>query len=319
MNRPKKVLFFRLSSLGDVVIANFTAMKIKEKHPDWNLTWLTDSIYAEILTHQPWIDNIIAWNRRKDGNAGFLSILRNVRHLAFDLLIDMHDATDRSSFFSLFSGIPERYCKRVRFPLTHTTHCADEFWNTSENIAQCHKYLCAPLLTERVKSLLPETKGNLLALPIGASFAKKRWPVENWVKFCNLAMSEKYKICLLGSGSDEAETAQKIQLLTPSPQIINLVDVLSLPELVQVINMADMTISADTGSVHIARALGKPVLVMFGPTAIDDKQYVEGMRNIFYCKCDKRGCENYSCTEPCMETIDSEAVFSCVQRQFQEA
>ena len=44
----KKVLFLRFSSLGDIIFANYSAMRIKEKHPEFHLTWMTDSMYAGI-------------------------------------------------------------------------------------------------------------------------------------------------------------------------------------------------------------------------------------------------------------------------------
>ena len=74
-DKIQKVLFLRFSSLGDIIIANYTAMRIKEKHPEFNLTWIADSLYADIVRAQPWVDDVIEWNRKNTGNRGFYEIL----------------------------------------------------------------------------------------------------------------------------------------------------------------------------------------------------------------------------------------------------
>lgn len=308
-----KTLFLRFSSLGDVIIANYTAMKIKEAHPDWHLTWMVDSIYLDIVKAQPWVDEAIAWDRRRDGNHGFIEIIKQVRCDRYDILIDMH-GTDRSSLFSLCSGIPIRYCSERRFPFTHTTHNSASFWDVSQKLADCSKYLCVPVPVIQ-KNWIPQDmlNGKLLMLAIGASFSKKRWPVANWVEFCKLATNHDYKLCLLGSGSDEVAMADAISSSIPENSYINLVGKLSLLELVQVIDCADLMISGDTGSLHIARALGKPVVAMFGPTTIDDKAYIRSLKNIFTCDCPKYGCELFTCDKPCMETIAPRAIMKCIK------
>ena len=106
--KNKKVLFLKFSSLGDVIISNYYAKEIKRKHPDWHLTWLVDSLYKDIVKYQPWVDDLMTWDRQKEGNKGFIKTIKDVRSRGFDILIDMHN-TDRSSFFSFFSHIPQRF------------------------------------------------------------------------------------------------------------------------------------------------------------------------------------------------------------------
>ena len=71
----KKVLIVRFSSLGDVIIANYSVKKIKEKNPHWHITWLVDSMYRDIVKSQPWIDDVMTWNRQKEGNRGFVKAI----------------------------------------------------------------------------------------------------------------------------------------------------------------------------------------------------------------------------------------------------
>ena len=312
----KKVLFLRFSSLGDVIIANFRAMKVKDKHPDWHVTWLVDSAYADLVRSQPWIDDVIGWNRRRDGNVGFLKVLKEVRRRRFDILLDMH-SSDRSSLFSLLSGIPLRYSGRKRFLFTHNCYSFDGVWDKEQRLCSCSRYLYPPQTSERIRGLLKtQMEVPALAIPIGASYVKKRWPVKNWIDFCTIAAKAGYKLYLLGDGSDEIKSSNEISAAVKSDNIINLVGKLSIFELVQVVNEADVTISGDTGTLHIARALGKPVVAMFGPSYIADKPYVESFKNVFYCSCPQQGCLNFGCEKPCMETISPDAVIKNVNNIF---
>lgn len=308
----KKVLFLKFSSLGDVIIANYTAMKIKETHPDWHVTWLTDALYADIVLAQPWVDSVIAWDRKNGGQREYVEVIKKVRRIGFDILVDMH-STDRSSLFSLLSGIPVRYGCEKHYPFVHTTFDLEPFAGSLGCIGDCFKYLHSnPVFPERLSSLLDKRR-KLLALPIGASYAKKQWGVQRWTEFCSFAAAEGMQMVLLGSGKGELEQARMIEKKVDSSLLVNLVDELSLEELIQVIDHADVTVSADTGAAHIARALGIPVVVMFGPTVINSRSYVESL-NVFTTTCPDIGCERFDCPKPCMETITADSVMERVKK-----
>jgi len=313
----KKILILRFSSLGDVIMANFSVMKIKKKHPDWEITWLVDSYYGSIVKPQPWVDEVIEWNRKKDGNTGFLKVLHDVRRRHFDILIDFHNS-DRSSFFSLFSGVPLRYRSRRRFPLTHNRDSFNGLWDPGMTVNACRNYLSPPETSDRIRGIIGKKTGSRsLSLAIGASYEKKRWPVSCWTKFCAIAAEAGFVMYLLGDGEDEINNAKEISSTLGSQRVVNLVGQLSMPELIQVINETDATVSGDTGPVHIARALGKPLVAMFGPSAVSNRNYVESLGNVFYCSCPKQGCLDFSCSKPCMETIPPDKIVNCIYKIFQ--
>lgn len=304
----KKVLFLRFSSLGDVILSNFYLMKIKQTHPDWHLTWLVDSMYGDMVRSQPWVDDVIVWDRQNEGNMGFVRTIERVRSGRFDVLVDMHN-TDRSSFFSLFSNIPIRYTDRYRLPLAHNKHSFEGLFDITTDIAQAKKYLFSPPITERVRKLLPSSEGApMVVLAIGASYLKKRWPIKNWTQFCRMATGSGHCLLLTGNGQDEEKDADTIIRGVGHPLLINLVGKLSLNELIQVVDSGDITISCDTGTLHMARALGKDTIAMFGPSTLKDTSYFESLKNVFYCNCPDRGCHDFKCEKPCMETISPVAI-----------
>ena len=299
----KKMLFLKFSSLGDVILSNYTAMKLKEAYPDYSLTWVTDSMYEEIVASQPWVDNVISWNRKKDGNRGFFDIIKRIRREKYDLLVDMH-TTDRSSIMSLFSGIRKRvspYSGKYPFCLTGTLD--QRFSCFSEGLFGCRKYLYS-LNKFAVKDICDKNKhkGKIIALPIGASYEKKRWPVESWTEFCRLCKEKDYVLILLGNGRDEVEASDEITANAGYDGIINLVGKLTMNELIDTVDFADATISGDTGTLHIARALGRPVIGLFGPTLLKPG-YMESLGATFFTACPDKGCEKWECTKECLSTI----------------
>lgn len=309
--KPKQVLFLRFSSLGDVIIANFCAMKLKASHPDWHVTWLVDSVYADLVSSQPWVDDVIQWNRRSDGNIGFLKVIKEVRQHRFDILLDMH-STDRSSFFSLLSGIPTRYSGRKRFPFTHNRYSFEDVWDNQKRLSSCPKYLFPPQVSDRVRNFLKEKEESpALVLAIGASYVIKRWPINNWIDFSIKAAKTGYSLYLVGDGSDEVKSAEDISNAVKSARLVNLVGKLSILELVQIINETDATISGDTGSLHIARALGKPVIGLLGPNVLEDN-YMRSLSKVIYCSCPDLGCKNWQCDKPCLDTIQGSEVLDSV-------
>lgn len=302
----KKLLFLRFSSLGDVALANFTAMKIKEAHPDWHLVWLVDSNYAEIVRAQPWVDEVMEWNRDRDGNAGFVRVLREARERKFDILVDMHNV-DRSSIFSLFCGIPVRYADGKRLPFAHNRHSFDGLCDMNERLENCRRYLYAPNEAE-----VPVTfkncieKGPAIAFAIGASKVKKQWPAERWIELCGLVSGAGMRGVLLGHGKYERRKSEEIE--AACPDVLNLTGRLSLTELVSVIDGCAAAVSGDTGTLHIARALGKPSVALFGPTLID-RDYMGSLGCVLYADCPELDCKNWECGKDCLETIGAEDVF----------
>lgn len=314
MAKAKKLLFLRFSSLGDVIFANYSAMRIKEKHPEYRLTWVTDSLYAELVRAQPWVDDVIEWDRKATGNRGFCEILKKIRREGFDILVDMH-GSDRSSLFSLLSGIAERYCVVRRFPLTHNAFSFDALMDTSRDISECPRYLHVPAFPkEKLACAGGEKK---IGLAIGASFAIKRWPVERWTEFCRLAGESECSLWLIGAGSDDEEAARAITEAAGSARLINTVGRLSVAESISLTGEMDAVVSGDTGIMHAARALGVPVVGLIGPNfpgVADGRRYTEHLGAFFICGCPDAGCRKHECGRRCLYDIGAEEVWRAASR-----
>jgi len=105
-----------------------------------------------------------------------------------------------------------------------------------------------------------------IVLQPGARWRNKRWPAENFAEVTRQLASAnpELRFAVLG-GSDDAEMGRQIALAAPD-RCLDLTGKLSLPEMIEWIRACELMISNDTGPMHVAAALGKPVIGIFGPT-----------------------------------------------------
>jgi heptosyltransferase I len=100
----------------------------------------------------------------------------------------------------------------------------------------------------------------------GARWLNKRWPAEYFAKLVNLlaAKDREFRFVVLG-GKDDRALGEQIAHSQPE-RCLDLTDKTSLPEMVEWIRLSELIVTNDTGPMHVAAALGKPVVAMFGPT-----------------------------------------------------
>lgn len=126
----------------------------------------------------------------------------------------------------------------------------------------------SPLSPELVSMLNAKTINrfdNLIVLHTGASKVRKHWPTEHWVALIQLLRSKGLNLVMIGAGSKEVDTNQKINNSLESP-IPDLSNQLCLQGLSQLVSMSRYYIGNDSGPMHLATALGVPGIALFGPT-----------------------------------------------------
>jgi ADP-heptose:LPS heptosyltransferase len=97
-----------------------------------------------------------------------------------------------------------------------------------------------------------------------ARWRTKLWEADRWRALAKSLLAEGAGVVLTGSRDDESTAAAILAGLDPSP--VSLVGRLTLPELAAVLREADLMIGVDSGPLHIAAAMGTPVVALFGPT-----------------------------------------------------
>lgn len=283
-----KVLVDGASWLGDALLSIPSLRRLRRIFPRGEIVVLTEDRLAGIYRLLPEIDMVIAEGGGPPGIKLCLNVARRLRDERFDLVLLF-----RNSFWSaaavFFAGIPERigYGANFRSPLLtkslrrkrpfHSEHqnrffaklvsCLGQdgdFGDLSHQIelSQEHKDWARKWLMARGVSL-----GDLIiGLHPGASYgAAKRWPAEG---FASLAKKLNYelgaRVILLGGKGEEA-LASEVSALA-CIDLINASGQLDLVELASIMEMCDLMVCNDSGPMHLASAVGTPVVAIFGPT-----------------------------------------------------
>ncbi|MBK8546387.1 MAG: glycosyltransferase family 9 protein [Saprospiraceae bacterium] len=235
-----------------------------------------------------------------------------------------------SSLFALFSLAKNRigfYTRGDDAKLGIFTHMM--FFNVNAPISRVYLQM-AYLLGAQVKdyhlenfnTTLQET-GNKKYIVINPNASdlrlERRWPMENFMYIIQnfTKYYPEYNICLIGSASEKEYVDQLLSGKTFS-QVINLAGKTSFDQLLTLIKNAELVISNDTGPMHLAFALEKSVLALFGPCSPKQYSIFSTSVKVFYKSVYCSPCVHEFLVPPCkgnnicMQIISKEEVFMAV-------
>ena len=281
-----KILILKPSSLGDVVQALPVLRLLKRHLPASEIYWWIDSNFAPLLEDDPDLTGVVRFERRRwAAPRHWPEMFRSIRWLReqhFDWVIDLQCLARSGTFAWLANGkfligldeVREGargfYDRAVRRASFHT-HAVDWYlavlpqlgvplhWNFSWLPER-------PEMANRVKAKWQTGKARWIAIQPGARWANKRWPVEYFAELVR-QLAQKIpdaRFAILGGKEDEP-LGGIISRAEPE-RCFNLCGQTSLPEMVEWVRLCDLMITNDTGPMHVAAALGKPLVALFGPT-----------------------------------------------------
>ncbi len=281
-----KVLILKPSSLGDVVQALPVLRLIKRHLPHSDIYWWIDSNLAPLLEGDPDLAGVVRFERRRWAAPWhWHEMWRSVRWLrqqAFDWVIDLQSLM-RSGVFAwlangkLSIGLDEPregargfYDHIVRRP-SPLTHAVDWYLRAlpllGVPVADDFVWLPErPAVRESVRRKWPADGRRWIIVQPGARWPTKCWPAESFAELVRrLAFAHPgIHFAILG-GEDDRVRGEAIAR-ADGRRCLDLTGRLSLPEMVEWIRLSELMISNDTGPLHVAAALGKPVVALFGPT-----------------------------------------------------
>lgn len=330
----KNILIIKMSSLGDILHTLPFAYELRKLYPKAKISWMVHPQFAGFVPDKPVIDEVLYFDKVKFKKIGFFDKIkyffeiRNLLHSKnFDLVIDMQGLF-KSAVIAGISGCNNRigYCEmREGSSLISRPICGEHSKDhVIERYLDVARYLGAdiknieypmPDLSEETTSVFGKMheeglEGNYIVLVPGARWVTKEWPAEYYAELAKMLINDGFTVVLAG-GPDEVSKGNKIKTITDSDKIIDLTGKTTLRELAALIKASTFYISADTGPLHFAAALKKPLVAMYGPTKADRTgPYGNKHAKVILTPAKCAGCLKKQCNDwHCMYDITPQMVY----------
>jgi heptosyltransferase-2 len=264
-----KFLVIRFSSIGDIVLTTPVVRCLKQQVPGAQVHYLTKKGFAQILEPNPHIDRV---HLLRDE---FSELVRELRSESFDAVIDLHNNI-RSLRVKRTLGVRAHSFRKLNLEKWLMTsfkwnrlpdlHIVDRCLDTVKeygvrNDGRGLDYFLPPG-TKGGADILPQAfRQGYIAMVAGAAHATKRIPPE---KMREMIAQVPYPAVLLG-GKEDRQVGEEVASMDPS-RIFNACGETTLHESAALVRDARVVVSADTGLMHIAAALRRPLVVLWGNT-----------------------------------------------------
>lgn len=263
----KRILVVTTTALGDTLWATPTLESLKKSFPNCYLAVLTSPIGFEVLKTNPWIDRIFLLER-------FFPLRKKLKQEKFDTILMLHTsqrmilplcATLGASKIVGTKGIQKGLDSLLTDPLNaqyeHEILRRLKMVETIGGSIYTETLSFSPSRQEKTFSLPP---GNWIALHPGSKDGFKRWPAKNFAKTAKLIQEKTdCKILITGTAAEQ-KLMEEIGNQIPGSLILD--TKLSLHGFAHVLKEVKLLISNDTGPVHLACAIGCPVIALYGGT-----------------------------------------------------
>lgn len=263
-----KVLIIRFSSIGDIVLTTPVIRCLKEQLPGVEIHYLTKAAYGQLLTANEHLSKIHTFNTQLS------EVLPRLRKEKFDYLIDLHRNLRSLKVRALLGKTAFTFPKLNfrKFLLVHfkidrlpRLHIVDRYMKAVKSLSVKNdgKGLEFPIAPEDevdVGKWEAPFKKDYVAWVIGAKHFTKQFP-EHKVKEITNELKE--PVVLLG-GAEDRPMGERIG--AEMPHVKNLCGELSIGQSASVVKQAKKVVTNDTGLMHIAAALEKPVVSLWGNT-----------------------------------------------------
>ena len=281
-----RIAIVRLSALGDIINSALILQFIKQTYPDARIEWICEESFAPILANHPELEAVhtVAIKRAKKTKS--ISVLfqtiSKLRSLGeFDKIIDLQGllksalvarCIGKNVYGYAKDSIRESIASTFYAHHTHIPYEKNSIWRTLVLVSDAlDMTITEEMVTSKLPSLSYDTDAKSIstellsdsqkniAFVIGASWSSKTYPKENFVQLANHLDAN--IILIWGSESEKKDA----EFIAKSSQA-RLAPKLTLPQLVALIESVHLVIGNDTGPTHIAWAMNRPSITLFGPT-----------------------------------------------------
>ncbi len=288
---PKKILVIDFGQLGDVVLSLPALRSIRARFPRAHITITVGKPGDEVINLSGYGDDAIVVDRvaLRDGFKPLslfrvLELVKDVRRRKFDFVIDLHSLAE-TNLLGFLSGAPKRlYSRRHGRSLEYlanfhprppaetedsSRHLVDRYLDVliplgvegADRVPRIKTRKADDLVVDQILSKAKVATGiPLVGLFPGAGHPARRWPLEKFAQLADYLVRNDGVRVLVFAGPEEQTLVSEIPRMFPPGSLI--VDRLTIPQLAASLARLAVLISNDTGPMHIATAVGTPVVVL---------------------------------------------------------
>ncbi len=315
-------------------------LKLHFRHAE--IFWWIDTSLASLVEDDPDLAGIVRFERKRWGKIQhwpeMFQSIRQLRAQQFDLVIDLQCLARSGAFAWLANGKKLVGLDEIRegargfYDLavprsSYFTHAADWYLSVLPPLGvPVHKnFIWLPErssvkaeIFKKWPAFQAETK--LILLQPGARWENKRWPATHFAELVRLTLLKfpAVQFAVLG-GKDEKMLGEKICKVAPN-KVLNLCGTTTLPEMIEWVRRGDLLVTNDTGPMHVAAALGKPLVALFGPTEPRRTGPYGQLQNVMRLELPCSPCMKSSCafvkTNECLQGLSPFSVLERVSKYF---
>jgi heptosyltransferase-2 len=332
-----KILIIGPSWIGDMVMAQSLFKTLREQHPSVLIDVLALAWTKPLLERMPEVNRAITmpishgtfgWKLRK-------KLGQELRSEHYDQAIVLPNSW-KSALIPWFAQIPMRTGWRgeMRYGLLNDIRTLNK--SALPMMVQRYVALAHPASQAEIAQVYPKplmvanplsnqfrfsqkTRQKRLILCPGAEFGPaKQWPASHYAELANSLIKQDWQALILGSEADKGIANEIISKLDSESNsaIINLCGKTELSDAIDLLDTADLVVSNDSGLMHIAAALQKPLIAIYGPTSPDFTPPLSDTAHIIQIKVDCGPCFQRECPEKhhqCMQNITAQSIIETLK------
>jgi lipopolysaccharide heptosyltransferase I len=296
-------LIVRIGAMGDVLHAMPAVAALRMQHPDWRIGWAIEPAWSELLQAESEIHDIAWQSSGRDARRPLVDLwssvptrewkrrpvsLHTLRDIAglrrelrgdgYDLCVDMQGSirsamVGRMAGARVFAGAAEPreapaawlYGRKIKVSATHVVEQGCELLGTAvgETLRPAKVTLPVSSPAERwCDALLEDTGARFAVVAPTAGWGAKQWPAERYGAVAQALRQEGFRTLVNAAspgdpvGRRVVETSDGAATLVPC----------SVGQMIALVRRASVVIAGDTGPLHLAAALERPVVGLYGPT-----------------------------------------------------
>ena len=278
------ILIIKPSALGDICHALPVLGFLRRRFPGGHLAWLVNRSFAPLLSGKTGLDEVIIFDRgaaAKGWWAGFQAwraMSYSVRAKRWDLVLDLQGLA-RSGLMSWISRSPERwglsdsregsrfaYTRKIQVPQGET-HAVERYWLFARALGAADKPEITRLVLPeeavlKAEALMAGLPRPWFVVAPGARWVTKRWPPESFARVVNELVRQHGGSAFLVGAPDEVELGDRLWASLDAPNR-NFTGKTSLIEMAGILSLGDLILANDSGPLHVAVALERPVVAPF--------------------------------------------------------